>query len=304
VRDDTAASLARLVAGLIDYAGLFPPAGLSMAEAVERYAAYRRGRHAWALGRFIVPAARLDEFAGALRDLPVLGAADTAWPISVLLDWPPALGAAQVRSFAAAASPARVESIECKVATPEDIDVLATASEVERFAEVPITPVPVDLLVHAGETRCAAKLRTGGTSPQAFPSSPAVAAFLSACVGRGLPFKATAGLHHPVRSPHPVTYEDGAPCARMHGFLNVFLGAALLHGGAIGGAALEELLEDGDASAFLFEDGRAGWRGRWVTVEVLEAARRLARSFGSCSFEEPIDDLAALGLLQKVSMTR
>jgi hypothetical protein len=193
---------------------------------------------------------------------------------------------------------ARVESIECRVATCEDLDALASAFQgFEVFAEMTLAPVPADLLAHAHSLGCSAKIRTGGTTPQAFPSSPAVASFLEACVARGVPFKATAGLHHPVRSPHPVTYEAGAACAVMHGFVNVFMAAALLHQGAVRAAAAEHLLEETDPSAFVFVDDGARWRELRITAEALQGSRDIARSFGSCSFEEPMDDLAGLGFL-------
>jgi len=304
VRAATPKSLVRLLAGLIDYAGLFPPAALAMPDAVARYGRYRQGAHCWALGRFIVPAARLEEFARALEAVESSASANAPWPVSVLADWPLPPTFAQVGSFAAAVPTACVESIECKVACADDLDALGAAARgFELFAEMPIAPIPVDLLIRAGAIGCAAKIRTGGTDPRAFPPSDAVAAFLSACVSRGVSFKATAGLHHPVRSPHPVTYQPDAPCATMHGFLNVFLGVALLHAGAAGPRVVEGLLEETDTSAFVFEDDRAGWRGHWVTTAGIEAARRLARSFGSCSFQEPVDELTALALLAPASTT-
>jgi len=303
VRDDTPKSLVRLLAGLIDYAGLFPPAGLSMPDAVARYARYRQGAHDWALGRFIVPAARLEEFARALEAVEMPAPVDP-WRLSILADWPLPPAFAQVASFTAAVPIARVESVECKVACADDLEALAAAARgFETFAEMALAPLPVDLLIRAAALGCAAKIRTGGTDPRAFPRSDAVAAFLSACVSRGIPFKATAGLHHPVRSPRPVTYEPGAPCATMHGFLNVFLGTALLQAGVAGQSVMEALLEETDASAFVFEDDRAGWRGHWVTTAGIAAARQLARSFGSCSFEEPIEDLTTLALLAPASTT-
>jgi len=304
VRDVTPKSLVRLLAGLIDYAGLFPPAALPMPDAVARYARYRRGAHAWALGRFIIPAARLEEFARAFEAGGESASRQSPWPLSVLADWPLPPTFEQVAAFAAAVPAARVESIECKVACVEDLDALASAaSGFETFAEMPLAPVPVDLLIRAGALGCAAKIRTGGTTPPAFPPTAAIDGFLAACLGRGVPFKATAGLHHPVRSPRPVSYEPGSACATMHGFLNVFLGAALLHAGGAGHHGVEELLEETDPSAFVFEDDRAGWRGHWVTTAGIDAARRLARSFGSCSFEEPIDDLTALALLHRTTPT-
>jgi hypothetical protein len=298
VREDAPRSLARLVAGVIDYAGLFPPAALPMTDAVERYAGYRRGPHAWMLGRFIVPAARLAEFARALDGVGRADDPPGPWPLSVLAEWPLTPSLQRIRSFAAAGPAAFVASIEGRAASAEAIhSAAAEAKGFELFAEVPLTPVPAELLDAAAGAGCAVKIRTGGTTPADFPASDAVAGFLAACVGRGLPFKATAGLHHPVRSPHPVTYEARAPRATMHGFLNVFLGSALLHARALDLATAANLLEETDPSAFAFWDDRAGWRGHWVTTAHIEAARGLARSFGSCSFEEPVGDLAALALL-------
>src|SRR5512134_2469250 len=88
-----------------------------------------------------------------------------------------------------------------------------------------------------------------------------------------------------------------APRALMHGFVNVFMAAALLHQGAVGAAAAEQLVEETDPSAFAFADDGARWRDLRITAEALTASRDIARSFGSCSFEEPMDDLAGLGLL-------
>ena len=62
-------ALHALLDGLIDYAGLFPPAKLPMGDAVRNYAAYLRSEHEWMLGRFICPVSRLEEFRGATGDL-------------------------------------------------------------------------------------------------------------------------------------------------------------------------------------------------------------------------------------------
>jgi hypothetical protein len=139
-----------------------------------------------------------------------------------------------------------------------------------------------------------AKLRTGGVRPEAIPTVGDVAAFIRACAERRLAFKATAGLHHPVRAPHPLTYEADAPRAVMHGFLNVFLAAALAwHGDS----DIEPVLAETDPAAFRFDD-RAHWRDRSLDAgQVRDARRHFAHSFGSCSFDEPVRDLEALGLL-------
>lgn len=139
-----------------------------------------------------------------------------------------------------------------------------------------------------------AKVRTGGVKPEAIPGVADVAAFIRACADRRLAFKATAGLHHPVRAPHPLTYEADAPRAVMHGFLNVFLAAAFAwHSDR----DLEPILAETDPAAFRFDD-RAHWRDRSLSAEqVRDAREQFAHSFGSCSFEEPVQDLEALGLL-------
>jgi hypothetical protein len=141
---------------------------------------------------------------------------------------------------------------------------------------------------------CFAKLRTGGVKPEAIPAVADVAAFIVACADRRLPFKATAGLHHPARAAHPLTYEPDSPRAVMHGFLNVFLAAAFAwHEDR----DIEPVLAETDPAAFRFDD-RARWRDRSLDAEqVRDARRHFAHSFGSCSFDEPVRDLEALGLL-------
>ena len=136
-----------------------------------------------------------------------------------------------------------------------------------------------------------AKLRTGGVTPDALPSIDAVAEFITACSERKLSFKATAGLHHAIRSQHPLTYERGAPVATMHGFINVLLAAAFAWHGM---PDVAPVLAETNASAFGFDD-RAHWRDRSLSAEEIHEAREsFAHSFGSCSFEEPIADLEQL----------
>ena len=142
-----------------------------------------------------------------------------------------------------------------------------------------------------------AKIRTGGLTPDSIPGAAEVAAFLHRAAERRLPFKATAGLHHPMRSERRLTYAQDSPVAAMHGFLNVFAAAALAWNGA-DAATLEALLEERDPAALQFGHEGLRWRGRTVTTEqVAEARRDFAHSFGSCSFEEPVSELRQLGLL-------
>lgn len=165
---------------------------------------------------------------------------------------------------------------------------------VVRFGRPAYCEVPVADLDEVKRAGAFAKVRTGGVKPEAIPSVGEVAAFIVACADRRLPFKATAGLHHPVRAAHPLTYEADAPRAILHGALNVFLAAAFAwHGDR----DLEPVLGETDPAAFRFDD-RAHWRDRSLAADqVRDARRHFAHSFGSCSFDEPVRDLEALGLL-------
>ena len=142
-----------------------------------------------------------------------------------------------------------------------------------------------------------AKIRTGGLVAEAVPPSSQVGEFLWTAAARRIPFKATAGLHHPLRSVRALTYAIDSPRAAMHGFVNVFAAAAL----AWNGMDLEHtvaLLEERDPSAFSFREDRFVWRHHSLTTQQVQDARReFAHSFGSCSFEEPVTELRELGWL-------
>jgi hypothetical protein len=142
-----------------------------------------------------------------------------------------------------------------------------------------------------------AKVRTGGLTPDAIPSAAQLAAFLCEAASMRVPFKATAGLHHPIRSVHALTYAQDSPRAAMHGFLNVFAAAAFAWHGMDRGH-VEELLEETDPAALEFRDEDFYWNGHHLTApQILAARRAFAHSFGSCSFEEPVSELRELGLL-------
>jgi hypothetical protein len=176
-------------------------------------------------------------------------------------------------------------------ALPRQVETLETKSPGEfslpAYHEIPLRQL----------TRGFAKVRTGGLTPDAIPSAQEVGEFLCDAANRRIPFKATAGLHHPIRSVRPLTYALDSPRAAMHGFLNVFAAAAMVwHGMDLGHAMA--LLEERDAAALAFSDDDMVWKGhRLTTDQVAEARRDFAHSFGSCSFEEPVSELRELGLL-------
>jgi len=167
--------------------------------------------------------------------------------------------------------------------------------ETKRLAEFPLPTyyeVPLEQI-----TGGFAKVRTGGLTPGAIPSAAEMAGFLFEAAARGMPFKATAGLHHPIRSVRALTYDLESPRAPMHGFLNVFAAAAFAWNGMDRGH-MEELLEERRAEELEFTDEALIWNDHFVTTEQIEEARReFAHSFGSCSFEEPVTELRDLGLL-------
>jgi hypothetical protein len=144
----------------------------------------------------------------------------------------------------------------------------------------------------------AAKLRTGGITPDAFPAPAAVAEFLIACHAADVPFKATAGLHQACRAHYPLTYEPNAPKGLMHGFLNVFLAAAYVQAQRADAAMATAILEETDPKAFRFGDEVISWGPHGLEMlQIAQARETFALSYGSCSFEEPVDELRTLGLV-------
>ena len=165
------------------------------------------------------------------------------------------------------------------------------------YVELPIDDDLAPRLAAISRAGARAKVRTGGVTPGAFPASHALARFIQACADAGVPFKATAGLHHPLRGEYRLTYEPASPHGMMFGFLNVFLAAAFARTG-LTLRELAQLLEEKDATAFEFTETSASWRGKTVSRTEISAVRHhVALSFGSCSFQEPVDDLRSLGLL-------
>ena len=293
-----APALRALLEHLVDYAGLFPPASLSMQDAVAEYALHRSSPYAWMLGRFVVPVARLDELARAAASH--VGAGGDPWPLTVLVSADPAGDLSVIREFDRThAGRLRVASVELRAVTTEAVEFALSQLDrsVECYIEIPLDQDPVPLLEVVSRHGARAKARTGGVTPDAFPSAHALARFIGECARMKVPFKATAGLHHPLRGEQHLTYESGAGSATMFGFLNVFVSAALARAGA-DEALLARALEERDASAFAFDGSTLRWRGQSLDVAQLSATRRdFALSFGSCSFREPVNDLREIGLL-------
>lgn len=292
-------SLRVLLASAIDYAGLFPPASLDMTSAVWNYGSYRQSEDAWALGRFIVPVSRLSELERATEKLANRGA--SPWHLSALAGASPKNDISSIIDFTSRekATGMVIDAVELKASSVSEIAGLAGTipSTLTTYMEIPIgsEPAPLIAAIHGSGLR--AKVRTGGVTENASPSTTNLARFIQACATAKVPFKATAGLHHPLRARYRLTYEPESPQGMMFGFLNVFVAAGV----AYAGGNVEDVtavLEEQDISAFNFNDGGFSWRSNHIEEAKIAPLRsEFAISFGSCSFTEPIQDLQTLGVL-------
>ncbi len=284
-----------LLEGAIDYAGLFPPASLSLAEALASYGRYRMEGDAWALGGFVIPAGRLREFQEN-ADRSMLP--ETPWPLSIILPADHSEGLAQVEAFLAANMPkvGRVSAIEAKIQEPGMARALADVipAGIDLFFEIALTDDTERLVQAVAATGRFVKYRTGGVVADSIPQPGELLRGLEAVVAARVPFKCTAGLHHPVRGSYSLTYEPGSAVAVMHGYLNVLLTTGFLMAGWGPDRVLPVLL-DTSAESFEVSESGVAWRGEVLAERAIEHLRSGGfRSFGSCSFREPIDELALL----------
>lgn len=305
-----------LMTGLIDYAGLFPPAALSMSDAVTHYARDLGGNDAFALNKFICTASRLQELSNAGQVLmpgtyATSGYREMAlqtdpWSISVVGDLPldetlDAIDAFNARHDTEDSGLARVRSLEVRGVSASQIDdaIEVIPEDLQTFFEIPLDVDFRGLVATlAGNPGIGGKVRCGGVESGMIPPADRVAAFIHACAASDVPFKATAGLHHPVRAEQDLTYEDNAPRAVMHGYLNVFIGSSIARVKRLGIDKITEILEETDAEAFFLHEDAAGWRDWSIDRTQLARCREtFCLGYGSCSFTEPLADLRSLGHL-------
>jgi hypothetical protein len=297
---DAKESVRVLLRGAIDYAGLFPPAGLSMPEAVINYATYRNSNYSWMLGRFVVTASRLDEFFNIARDF-ISRDDEQPWRISVVVGRDANSDLQFVQEFNLAnGSKITCDSVEIKAETASVIETAAAVLPVGTagYFEVPLDERLADLIACISMAGQRAKIRTGGLTPDAFPKTTEIVGFVRTCLAANVLFKATAGLHHPIRCFRPLTYEDDAPMGTMHGFLNLFLMTGFARDG-YRPSLLADVMEEEFDEVFKFEEQSVVWRESFA-LNLWQLGRIRShgiQAFGSCSFEEPIADLRKLGVL-------
>jgi len=300
-------SLGALLAQSIDYAGMFPPCSLGLEPALQNQAEYVRSPEAWMLNTFVLP---VDQFDAARQ---LLSQFDPLHPLRVAA-LGPKTGTANAFLGALANADAAIRSLSrhnvdlvsishLEMLLPQDADVAllkeakSVVGDLTVFWEAPpdrAEPTIALIAEHNSGQDVATfgyKLRTGGVTADAFPTSAQIARALVTPATHQLPIKFTAGLHHPVRQ-----YRDEVK-TKMHGFLNV-LGAAVLaaeHRWDAHQAAI--MLEDENPHSFSFTDDFFAWREWKIDAERVQYRRKFVASFGSCSFDEPRDDLRALGFL-------
>jgi hypothetical protein len=265
-----------LLAGLVDDAALFPPGNAPMPVALAEHARYRAAPWSAAIGPFLCPASRIDELAALLP-------ADQDIRVALVHD---VTDAAALHARGAALRLSALAWLETRHDRLGE-DPAAVGGAPLTYLEVPRTgfDAALDLV---GDTRSfqAAKYRTGGVTPEAFPTERERAAFLVACAARGVPFKLTAGLHHAVRS----TTEEGF---EAHGVLNVLVATRVAQtGGSVDDVAVPLALRSADPLLGFVQHWDEGTRA---------GVREAFRSFGCCGVTDPLGDLAALGLLEDFS---
>lgn len=285
-------ALETLLDGVIDYAGLFPPAKLDMGEAVAEYLKHLVHSESLLVNRFVCPASRLAELGGALEEART----DAQFGVSVTgsgidqLDVDRVLIESFSKKFG---DQFAVEGFE--VRSGPDVEhalrALRPLSQLDLYLEVPLDDDVNEALHAIAESELAsAKARTGGLEPSAFPTSATLANFLRECLDLNLSFKLTAGLHHPIRQFDPVTG------GTMHGFLNVLVALALAEEHDLTRGEIAGILDDDNPRNFVFEPSSVGHRDLRADLDAIDGVRTLFAGFGSCSIDEPAIDLKALGL--------
>ena len=282
-----------LLASLIDYAGTFPPARLTLSDAMAAYAHDRCSPCRSILGRFVIAADRLGEFESIAPTLAT--ACDGCWNLTVVGT---PTSDRLLRFNQRWKDRATIVSVEFAPMPPADVRSVAqdVPSQIDVFFEVASDNANASLeqIAFSGAR---AKIRTGGVVSGAFPNAETLAGFFEACREAHVAFKATAGLHHPIRGLYPLTYDADSPRANMHGFLNLAIAAAFIRAGAMRMTAVD-VLEESSVDAFVFTDEGLNWRGSRLSAnQFADTRQHFFVGFGSCSFTEPVDELVRLGVV-------
>lgn len=274
---------------MVDYAGLFPPASQPLATAMTAYETYQQPDDSWLLGRFLLPVAVLPAFIKQCLQKAALSTGGS-WPLSLLIHTPTPELLAALPHYSHH-SRLSIAALEFSPQPPEAIaGIMARVPQgVDTFFEIPWTQ-SLDLYLPRLQTHQAwAKIRTGGTTAAAFPAVRPLAAFMAACGQARIPFKATAGLHHPFYGKYRL---PGATQVQMHGFLNIAIAASLTWQYQLTTAEIIPLLQVTSLAGF------APWLETLnpdkLRRDLCLSRQQFFKGFGACSFRVPRDSLADL----------
>jgi len=302
-----APSLRTLLEHSIDYAGMYPPASLGLEEALTNHARYIRLDDSWMLNAFVLPVEKFEETKQFLSQF------DPGHPFCVSVLGPKTENAAAfweaieeadeaIRAFARHnVDLVRITQLEMFLPGDVDSELLRDTQSIlgslPAFWEAPAERADQTIALlsehnsNSDQPTFGYKMRTGGVTANAFPTSAQIAPALVAPTTHQVPIKFTAGLHHPLRQ-----YREEVQ-AKMHGFLNVLGAAVLAAEHKWDSAQTTRMLEDEEARSFQFDDETFAWLDWKIDVRRLRERRRFVTTFGSCSFDEPREDLCTLGLL-------
>jgi hypothetical protein len=300
-----AASLRALLTRSIDYAGMFPPCSLELDPALKNQSEYARSADSWMLSAFVLPVAKFGDAARFVSQF------DKHHPLRVSALGAKTENAAQFQTELRNAveaigsfQKAHVDLVsvgQLEMVLPKDVDLAKLAEVAALLADLKVQAYwetlaetaeqTIALLARAKQPSFGYKLRTGGVTADAFPSSVQIGRAVLASTKHHVPIKFTAGLHHPVRQ-----FRDEVK-TEMHGFLNVIGAGVLSAEHHWDEAQIVDMLEDQSAKSFEFHDTVFAWRDWEITLDRIKARRKFITSFGSCSFDEPREDLRQLGLL-------
>ncbi|MBM4763073.1 hypothetical protein [Bacillus sp. B15-48] len=305
---------------LIDYAGLFPPAKLPLDEAINNFATYKKGKDAWMLGPFVMPVTLLKEVTAHMdlfsEEIPltlsvVCRKSESAEECKRQFQEDVKEIAAFIKEYAGKANVDMLEvPLPPEVPTEDLLNEIAEGAatfNVRAFCEVSLisnwkthvtgTLDAIEVYNRKHPLTIGVKLRTGGIKAEMFPSLDQVAFVIASCRDRKLAMKFTAGLHHPVRM-----YREEVQ-TKMHGFLNIFLSGMFALTENLDAAGIKEILEEEDPNRFLFASNGIIWNNYKLSIEDIKKVRETSLfSFGSCSFDEPKDELRELITQQGVTL--
>ncbi|MBT4584021.1 MAG: hypothetical protein HOC93_02950 [Phycisphaerae bacterium] len=276
-----------MLEGILDYAGLYPPANLKMEQVVHNWANYIQSEDNWMLAKLIIPSNRLDEFKYAAVDL-LPKQKDEAWQLSVLL--PPA-SSDQFEQALQSTVDFNLEScgavahvVEFKASSVVQIDFALNQlhDDIFPFIEIPIDEDPRGLIASLSGAIAGAKVRTGGITKELYPSVSDLARFIHACAAAGQQFKATAGMHHPAQ------HQNESVGVQEFGFLSVLQATAAASANNAGIDEVENILSAHTPDFSEFSESQL----KQIRAEFFV-------SVGTCSFEDPITDLREMGILKE-----